>query len=67
MPKYKITIVKSPIIPMNLQNENFVTYDNQVTYSVRLTNGMIVSRPEEFLSGDINERIIIEEPEERPE
>jgi hypothetical protein len=48
MAQNKITIVKSPVVPMNLPDEFMVTYGNQITYSVRLSNGMIVSRPEDF-------------------
>jgi hypothetical protein len=67
MPKNKIIIVKSPVVPMNLPEEGMVIYGNQVTYSVRLANGMIVSRPEEFPNDDIEERTVIVEQKEESE
>lgn len=48
MTKVKITLIKSPLVPMDFLDEGRVNYDNQVTYSVRLSNGIIVTRPEEF-------------------
>jgi len=67
MPKTKITIIKSPVAPMNLADESMVIYGNQVTYSVRLSNGMIVSRPEDFPNDDMDQRIIIIEPKAESE
>ena len=67
MTQNKITIVKSPIVTMNLPYEFMVTYGNQVTYSVRLSNGMIVSRPEDFPNDDMDQRIIIIEPKAESE
>ena len=44
----KITVIKSPVIPFKILVDGKITYGNQVTYSVRLSNGMVVTRPEEF-------------------
>jgi len=67
MAQNKITIVKSPLVPWNLPDEFMFTYGNHVTYSVRLSNGMIVSRPEDFPNAEMDERIIIVEPQEESE
>lgn len=48
MTENRITVIKSPIVPFIPSVEGKVTYWNQATYSVRLTNGMVVTRPEEF-------------------
>ena len=57
----EITIVKSPIVPLNIPDGSMIIYANQVTYSVRLSNGMVVTRPDEF-PNEKNEKEIIEEP-----
>jgi hypothetical protein len=67
MTQNKITIVKSPIVTMNLPYEFMVTYGNQVTYSVRLSNGMIISRPEDFPNAEMDEKFPIAEPRENSE
>lgn len=67
MPKNKITRIKSPIAPMNLSDEDTVIYGNQVTYSIRLSNGMIVSKPDDFPNEDIDEKVIIAKPKAESE
>jgi len=67
MNENKFTIIKSPIVPMSILGEGIVIYGNQVTYSVRLANGMIVSRPEDFPSDETDKSIIMVEPNEESE
>jgi len=52
MSKQKIKIIKSPLVPSGFSSDDMIVYTNQITYSVRLSNGMIVSRPEEFPNGN---------------
>ena len=48
MSKTKVVVIKSPIIPFKGIDEEMTIYNNQVTYSVRLSNGMVITRPEEY-------------------
>jgi hypothetical protein len=55
MSEEEIVVIKSPIVPTtkqtkpdDAQTEEKITYENQVIYSVRLSNGMIVTGPEGF-------------------
>jgi len=64
MPESEITIVKSPVVPLDLPDDNMIIYGNQVTYSVRLPNGMIITRPEEFPGDDKEEGNMTESTEE---
>ena len=54
MSEEEIVVVKSPIVPTRKQTkpdaqaEEEINYENQVIYSVRLSNGMIVTGPEGF-------------------
>jgi hypothetical protein len=44
----KIIVIKSPLVPKSKIDDGAITYDNQVTYTVRLANGMVVARPEDY-------------------
>lgn len=65
MTEEEIIVVKSPIVPSQKEAEP-ITHDNQVTYSVRLANGMIVTRPEEF-PNDLTEQADLSDIEEDTE
>lgn len=62
MPKSKIIILKSPLVSAGITSDSTAIYANQVTYSVRLSNGMIVSRPEEFPSDNAIEIANLPQP-----
>ena len=48
MPENEITVVKSPVAPVYVPDEDRVIYSNELTYYVRLSNGMIATKPEDF-------------------
>jgi len=54
MVQNKIKIIKSPIVSMDTKDRDWIVYGNQVTYSVRLQNGMVVSSPDAY-PNEINE------------
>jgi UDP-N-acetylmuramoylalanine-D-glutamate ligase len=55
MSEEEIVVVKSPIVPTTKQTKLYVaqaeeeiSYENQVVYSVRLSNGMVITGPDGF-------------------
>jgi hypothetical protein len=54
MTEEQIMVVKSPIVPTfkettnTTQGEEKITYENQVVYSVLLSNGLVVTGPQGF-------------------
>ncbi len=64
MSENEIAVIKSPVVPLNIPDKGMIIYGNQVTYSVRLPNGIIVTNPEEFPNDNEDEQIIIDESTE---
>lgn len=56
MPKNEITVVKSPISQVELTDGDIGACSNELTYYVRLSNGMIATKPEDFPDDHMNER-----------
>ena len=52
MSKQKIVVIKSPIATLKGITDGTSYYRNQITYCVRLSNGMVITSPEEFPSED---------------
>jgi len=52
MSKEKITVIKSPIVPMPDFGEGTIIYSDQVVYYVQLPNGILVTKPEDFPTDD---------------
>lgn len=58
MSKEKISVMKSPVVPMPDFGEETIIYSNQVVYYVQLPSGILVTKPEDF---PIAEEEIVEE------
>jgi hypothetical protein len=51
MSENEIRVIKSPIVPTPGADENTVIPENKVVYYIRLNNGMVVTKPEDFPNG----------------
>ncbi|MFZ1038715.1 MAG: hypothetical protein WAN53_02395 [Candidatus Bathyarchaeia archaeon] len=51
MSENEIRVIKSPIVPTPGADENIVIPENKVVYYIRLNNGMVVTKPEDFPNG----------------
>jgi hypothetical protein len=51
MSEKEIRVIKSPIVPTPGADENIVIPENKVVYYIRLNNGMVVTKPEDFPNG----------------
>lgn len=51
MSENEIRVIKSPIVPTPGADENIVIPENKVVYCIRLNNGMVVTKPEDFPNG----------------
>ena len=60
MPRNEVTVVKSPVAPVNIP-EDAVAYGNELTYYVRLSDGIIVTRPQDFPTDEEKEEEAEEE------
>jgi hypothetical protein len=60
MPRNEVTVVKSPVAPVTVP-EDTVAYGTELTYYVRLSDGMIVTRPEDFPTDEEKEEEAEEE------
>jgi hypothetical protein len=57
MPQDEVAVVKSPIIPVEFGDEDTMPHGNELTYYVRLPNGMIATKPEDFLDDSLTEEV----------
>ena len=48
MSQAKIKVIKSPISPVHTPDYDSVIYANKVVYFIRLSNGLIATRPDDF-------------------
>jgi hypothetical protein len=48
MPQNEIRIIKSPVVPLYAPDEERIISSNELTYYVRLSNGVIATKPEDF-------------------
>jgi len=48
MPKERVKVIRSPILPGLVSCDDSMTYSNSVVYYVKLSNGLIATRPEDF-------------------
>lgn len=62
MSENEIRVIKSPIVPTPGADENIVIPENKVVYYIRLNNGMVVTKPEDFPNGPETE--VAAEPEQ---
>lgn len=47
-PKVKVEVIKSPIAPVRVPNHDSAAYSDRVIYYVKLSNGLVATRPEDF-------------------
>jgi hypothetical protein len=52
VPEAKISVIKSPIVPIPDFGEETTIYSDQLIYYVHLANGIIATKPEDFPSND---------------
>jgi hypothetical protein len=57
----EIKVVKSPVVPLDMPDESMATFSNQFTYYVRLSTGIIVTKPEDFPDNEYEVEIKEEE------
>ena len=48
VPESEIKVIKSPIVPLDIPDKDRVIYSNEFTYYVRLSSGIIATKPEDF-------------------
>lgn len=48
MSQAKIKVIKSPTSPVRIPDYDSVMYANKVVYFIRLSNGLIATRPDDF-------------------
>jgi hypothetical protein len=55
--KVQVRVIKSPLVPSGGNREEILEneYRDEVIYHVRLSNGLIVTRPDDFLN-DVEEK-----------
>ena len=48
VPENEIKVIKSPVAPLDIPEEDRVISSNEFTYYVRLSSGVIATKPEDF-------------------
>ena len=46
--KVEVTVTKSPIAPICIPDYDSAAFSDRVVYYVRLSNGLVATRPEDF-------------------
>jgi len=44
----KVEVIKSPIAPVHIPDYDSTAYANRIVYCVRLSNGLVATKPEDF-------------------
>lgn len=64
MKENEIKVIKSPIVPSDKLDESIVISSNEFTYYVRLSSGVIVTKPEDFPDDEYESEVHEEEIED---